>query len=210
MSNTPPVIIMGHPRSGSTFFTAVVNSHPRVFITDESRIFVSIHRAAKELRARDLVQPPAWKPIMMSHMRQAVLEVYEKWSEKEDLSEIVWGDSFPHYCDSTWGNSIPEIEALFPNAKYVFLTRGKDAVLKSLAKLKWPGSPDWYDDLREAGMNAKAQLGDRLLWLEYENGIEQNAKEFFKHVNLPLHPKVEAKIRKELDHPTRYSSPTSW
>lgn len=207
--NTPPVIIMGHPRSGSTFFTKVINEHPEIFITDESRIFLSIHRAAQDLRARDLSGPDGWQSTMMKYMRQATLDMYTQWSD-QDLSKIVWGDSFPHYGDPSWGVAVPEIESLFPHARFVFLTREKEAVLESLSRLNWPGSPDWYDRIRSYGLSSKIRLGERLLWLEYENGIEANVEVFLKHVGLNSHPKLESKMASEIISPTRYSSPTSW
>ncbi len=44
-----PIIVFGAPRSGTTYLTMLLNSHPEVFISQEIRLFVWLHQAVQVL-----------------------------------------------------------------------------------------------------------------------------------------------------------------
>ena len=40
MQPSQPLFVIGSPRSGTTFFVQMLNCHPAIYITNETRIFV--------------------------------------------------------------------------------------------------------------------------------------------------------------------------
>jgi hypothetical protein len=45
-----PVVIYGAARSGTTYLVKILNRHPKIYISDESRIFLWAHEMAERLR----------------------------------------------------------------------------------------------------------------------------------------------------------------
>jgi hypothetical protein len=40
-----PIVVFGAPRSGTTYLEQILNAHPAVFISHETRVFAWLHHA---------------------------------------------------------------------------------------------------------------------------------------------------------------------
>lgn len=157
MDEHRPVFIIGPPRSGSTFFAALLNAHPDIFITGETRAMVYVSRMIGSM-----LQDPwciagareQFVPIARRHARQMVLDFYR---ELNAMDARRWGDKFPHYADPDVAPSCLEaMDDLFPAAQFICLVRDPRAVVASvMAKHLTAGSP------RGTGLDEGIQVWNR-------------------------------------------------
>jgi hypothetical protein len=145
------LFIVGAPRSGTTFFTAVLNRHPLVQITNESRIFVLMQDMI-ELRARHswLLETPYQERFAAYARRHAGAWVEGFYREALGITAPIWGDKHPHYADPEVlagqarqfpklriGSSLRLIRDSLPAAKFIHLHRDPRHVAWSLMHKGW-------------------------------------------------------------------------
>lgn len=140
---TPPLLLLGVSRSGTTLLRVVLDRSPGLAVPDES-FFVPLlarrHRGPVDPAAflDDLGRLPAlaaWglspadvAPRLRPGMApgEAIAAIYEVHAERAGKPR--WGDKTPMYM-----RHLPLLERLFPAAQYVHLIRdGRDAALSFL------------------------------------------------------------------------------
>jgi hypothetical protein len=137
---SPPLILLGVSRSGTTLLRVILDRSPGLAIPDES-FFVPLlaRRHGRTVDAERFLDDVArigmirdWgvrvadvAPRVRSGMRTgaAIAAIYEAYAEREGKPR--WGDKTPMYM-----RHLPLLEELFPDAQYVHLVRdGRDAAL---------------------------------------------------------------------------------
>jgi hypothetical protein len=142
--NSPPVLVLGVRRSGTTLLRVMLDRHPRLAVPDESYFVPQLahrHRGAvdpdefvEDLRRLPTVRewdidPEAVRRQLHEGMTtgEAIAAVYEQYAA--DRGKDRWGDKTPMYMQY-----LLLLERLFPDALYVHLIRdGRDAALSFLS-----------------------------------------------------------------------------
>lgn len=133
-----PLWVVGAPRSGTTFLARVLDHHPGIFLTNETRVMLLFSRMLNRwVGARRL----------LATSREEVVETL--WHQVPGLVEQIyrdlgvrpgqrWGDKYPQYAD---GDQDPEalrtIDRLFPAGQYVHIIRDPRAVVASIVAKEW-------------------------------------------------------------------------
>ena len=145
---TPPIFIVGCPRSGTGLLRDLLRSHPRLTFPRESHFLPRLYRAYGDPRedgdARGLAtailqsrRVKLWglelEPEDLQHHRSfasLVSAVYEAWCRKEGKPR--WGDKTPQYV-----YEIPLLLEVFPDAQVIHVCRDGRDVAISLMKEPW-------------------------------------------------------------------------
>ena len=136
----PPFWVIGAPRSGTTFLARVLDHHPDIFLTNETRLMLLVSRVLSRYvnhrrvlaSHRDEIVDSLWE-----HLPALVERVYRDLGATPGQR---WGDKYPQYAD---GEQDPEalmtIDRLFPEGQYIHIIRDPRAVVASIVAKKWLG-----------------------------------------------------------------------
>lgn len=201
-----PFLIVGSPRTGSTLHARVLDAHPNVTCTDEARVFIPACRALRPIPARGGHGEKMRGPLL-EMFRDFITTYYQqRLGVNEDMA---WGDKFPHYTDS-----FEILDELFPQIRYVHLTRDRVATVRSIQRSKLASTPDkaarFYDGAERSCAEWKRVAGDRFVTIRYEDGLATNMAKIIEFLEVGPSPELDAVVERELQHRTRYSFPTSW
>ena len=189
---SPPVIVLGVRRSGTTLLRVMLDRNPALAVPDESYFVPQLarrHRGTVDVDAfrDDLRRLPTlveWdlapervarrlRPGMSTG--EAVAAVFEAFADQRGKPR--WGDKTPLYMQY-----LPLLESLFPAARYIHLVRdGRDAALSFLSVSAGIMTEGWGHPRDAAGfacqwateVRAARSLGadvgrDRYLEVRYE------------------------------------------
>lgn len=167
--HSQPLWIIGAPRSGTTFLAAVLNRHPMVSLTNESRVFVLfkhiLERACAEPEFLDADQ----RERFTGFLRREAAGLIERYYRQElGIVTPIWGDKHPPYADPTVlsgragsrpllpvsGSCLPLIREVFPTSKFIHIHREPTEVAHSLERKGWTpsladGMAVWRQYVRE-------------------------------------------------------------
>jgi hypothetical protein len=151
---TPPLLVLGVRRSGTTLLRVMLDRNPELAIPDESYFIPQLatrHRGRVHIDAfvddlRRLPTPRDWG-VSLDDVRaripadatagEAIGAVYEAYAANE--SKTRWGDKTPMYMQY-----LGLLDRLFPSASYVHLIRdGRDAAVSYLAVPKGIMTEAW-------------------------------------------------------------------
>lgn len=148
--DSPPVFIVGSPRSGTTVLGKCLAAHPRCHMGEESfflfhlwHIFSDLHSGMNERN---------WAPLSTSIDESELLDLMGDFSDRIFLALIGQKSGADVYVDQTqWYGSIsPFIDKLYPDARYVHIIRDGRAVTRSLRALSTLGQNWTGNDMRES------------------------------------------------------------
>lgn len=139
---SPPLVVLGVARSGTTLLRVILDRSPGIAIPEESRFIPLLARRHRgrvdtgrfrddlrripELR-RWRLDPDAVVVPPGARTAAAIAAVFEAYAAKQDKPR--WGDKTPMYM-----RHLPLLDRLFPDAQYVHLIRdGRDAAVSFLA-----------------------------------------------------------------------------
>lgn len=143
MQASDPIIIFGAPRSGTTYLNAIINKHPRVFVTHESRIFAWLNSAINLTERPQMVN--THKAEFVDHLRRTMPDVVRSFYAELRPGVDLWGDKNPHYASPENVGTLPLIKELFPGTRFLHIIRdGRDVVTSLIRKRKPTGEP-WID-----------------------------------------------------------------
>ena len=189
--SSPPLLVLGVRRSGTTLLRVMLDRHPELAVPDESyfipqladrqRSHVDVEAFLDDLRRLPTIRE--WE-IPLDEVRarlrpgmplgEAVGAVYETYASRRGKQR--WGDKTPMYMQR-----LPLLERLFPDARYVHLVRdGRDTAVSFLSMpagivtRTW-AHPEtagefacqWRTEL-DAARALGARVGDRYLETRYE------------------------------------------
>ncbi len=211
----PPFWVIGAPRSGTTFLARVLDHHPEIFLTNETRMMLLFSRMLNRWVDSRRLLATSKNEIVDSLWRQApglIEQVYRDLGAKPGQR---WGDKYPQYAD---GDHDPEalatIDRLFPASQYVHIIRDPRAVVASIVSKGWLVFDDAIEAWRTFVTHAHAfgmEVGeDRYHEVHFENLVEDGhstMEEIFTFLGLGNHPQVDAFLRAEADKRTPVSAP---
>ena len=211
---SPPLIVLGVGRSGTTLLRVMLDRSSQIAIPYES-FFVSplAHRHGRRPKLDDFlddlgrfyqlyewgIAPEDVRPRLREGMTtgEAIAAVFEVYAEHEEKPR--WGDKTPLYMQH-----LPLLERLFPDALWVHLVRdGRDAALSflelpegfsgktwALPRTAAQFAARWRTEIR-AARRLGTHVGGRYLELRYEDLVvepERELRRVCEHASLAWEP----------------------
>jgi Sulfotransferase family len=211
---TPPLIVLGVGRSGTTLLRVMLDRSSKIAIPYESFFVTPLaHRHGRRPKLDDFlddlgrfyqlyewgISPDDVRPRLREGMTtgQAIAAVFEVYAEHEGKPR--WGDKTPLYMQH-----LPLLERLFPDALWVHLVRdGRDAALSFLELPEGFSGKTWALPRTAAQFAARwrseigaarrlgAHVGGRYLELRYEDLVtepERELRRVCEHASLAWEP----------------------
>lgn len=170
-----PFFVIGAPRSGTTYLAKVLDRHPGIVCTDETRVMTWINRALNDLptdkRAIQTLRD-RWIAHLETELPGLVARFYEGLGAR---SGVVWGDKNPHYADpKTDPAALQTIDRLFPRSRFIHIVRDGRNVVVSLMAKGWAlnvhyGVDVWQRHVTHSRDFGRALEPGRFLELRYED-----------------------------------------
>ena len=134
----PPVFVLGAPRSGTTYLVEVLNRHPQIFLTNETRVMAFFNRALNDL-ARDEWAIRGHREQFVEHLRAETAGIVGRFYRRLGAPDGArWGDKHPHYADPVLEPGCLElIDETFPDAQYLHILRDGRDVAASIVNRGW-------------------------------------------------------------------------
>ncbi len=211
-----PIIVYGPPRSGTTYLIHILNQHPKVFVTNEYRIFSWLHGATHELTKNDQMvanEKQDFQQILDKRLPNLIKDFYAI----KHPEAYYWGDKNPFY-----GNDVGRLRTIaeyWPDAKFINIVRDGRDVVTSLMNKKWPdGRPRadfnhahevWNTNI-EGGLSFARESGDNHYFIRYEDLVADDlseANKIFEFLGIPWHSAVEEYCGKQKKDRTMVSGP---
>jgi hypothetical protein len=198
----PPFFIFGAKRSGTTLLRLMLNAHPELCLPDESHFLDPILKRIspdKDLTPRDLdtIQDCILHRGRFENWKTTAPElrmVFQSFASPVRLREVIetvflcearkhgkehWGEKTPEYIGIAKG-----IARLFPEARFIFLTRDGRDVSMSLAARGWEGwttyhrAKYWNNCVKT--MLSVSAVKQEIVFVKYENLVSQSEQELRK------------------------------
>ena len=164
-----PLVVIGAPRSGTTFLCHVLNEHPLIQLTNESRIFVLMKDLIEERSFRPHLIGRDFQERFSAFMRRNAGELVERfYRDGLQVTAPIWGDKHPPYADPAVlsgrkgaelrlpvsGSCLRLIRDCLPSVKFIHIHRDPLQVAHSLLSKRWAESIDdgvqvWRDYVSE-------------------------------------------------------------
>lgn len=212
----PPFWVVGAPRSGTTFFGRVLDRHPGIFCTEETRVMTFVNRILNGLASDTWIlmnERARFLALLKRELPRLVREFYEELGA-DGMQR--WGDKHPHYADPYHDPDLLDlIEQLFPESQYIHIIRDGRAVVASNMAKGW-GTIDYAcDSWRRHVVHARdfgSVLGPkRYLEVRYEDLVNEPAPmvaAIFEFLGVGDSPEVDAMLAAQGEARTPYSAPT--
>jgi Sulfotransferase family len=136
----PPFWVIGAPRSGTTFLAKVLDHHPEIFLTNETRVMLLFNQLlTRSVNARRLLATSR-DEILDSLWRQVPDVVEQIYRDLGAVPGQRWGDKYPQYADGAQEpDALATIDRLFPASQFVHIIRDPRAVVASIVAKGWLG-----------------------------------------------------------------------
>jgi hypothetical protein len=227
-----PLVVIGAPRSGTTFLCHILNQHPLIQLTNESRIFVLV---------KDLIEARSFRPHLIGRdfqarfsefMRRNAGELVERfYRDALEVTAPIWGDKHPPYADPavlsgrkgaelrlpSSGSCLRLIQGCLPTVKFIHIHRDPLQVAHSLVSKRWTESLDdgvqvWRDYVSEiVGFLGETDRA-RHLTIRYSNLLarpEDVASAIGDFLDLPDVEPLKHFLLAQRERPTPFSEPVT-
>jgi GT2 family glycosyltransferase len=215
----PPVVIFGAPRSGTTYVNGILNAHPRVHITNETRLFVWAHRALSSLEHPQIALTE--REDFEEYLRPRLAALLRDYYRKRWPDAVVWGDKNPHYAAPAHEGVLEMVSDLFPGAKFIHVIRDGRDVVASLIRKRHPDGRPWvsFEDAHYAWNShiitghefATRAAPGTVLEVRYEDLIANDlgmARKMCEFVGIDCHPRIVEFCERQSGERTPMSGPT--
>lgn len=213
-----PIVVLGAPRSGTTYLRQILDSHPRIAMTNEFRVFEWLRRAialSDDPRAMLEGREPfvAW---LGEELPARVRSYYARLAPDARW----WGDKNPHYAEQP--ATLKAIRSWYPGARFVHIVRDPRAVVTSLLRKHHADGTAWVHAEEAHVMVATHQrnatqfvaecgegTGRELRYEDLVGDDEAVARDLFAWLEVPFAPEVERFCREQRQRRTSFSGPTT-
>lgn len=207
-----PIIVFGMARSGTTYLVQLLNSHPEVCVSNETRVFAWAHEALQMTSNKRLVNNDA--AAFQQHLTAVLPGFLRTFFLEMNPRARYWGDKNPHYASPSNQGCLETILSLFPAAKFIHLVRdGRDVAASGLRGV-------WGDfDRMHLMWNRHVEIGrafmqtvpaGQVMEIKYEELVRDDfamAAKMFSFLGIPLHPEIEVFCLKQSRERTPFCKP---
>ncbi len=212
----PPLWVIGAPRSGTTFLARVLDHHPQVLLTNETRIMLLFSRMLNRWVESRRLLATSKAEILDSLWRQTPGVIEQIYRDLGARPGQRWGDKYPQYAD---GDQEPEalatIDRLFPEGQYVHIIRDPRAVVASIVAKGWLPFDEaiqaWRDFVTHAMAFGQGVGSSRYHELRFEDLVTDGpttVDSILKFLGLPDDEGVVRFLRSQESGRDRLSYPT--
>lgn len=220
MCEQSPIVMFGAPRFGTTYLHQILNKHPDVFISHETRVFAWLHQSLNVLTRRDdfLV---TCRDQFIEHLRAAYPDLIRDFYRRVFPGKRYWGDKNPHYADPVNRGCLETIAELFPGTKFIHILRdGRDVVSSLVRKRHASGEPwadfemphrVWVNHVEIGTTFGRSGPAESYFELKYEDLIRDDlalTERLFEFPKIDLHPALSAFCEEQQVRRTPFSGPT--
>jgi len=227
-----PLFIIGAPHSGTTFLCSVLDMHPMIQLTNESRVFVMLKEMLEVTSKRpDILRTDLHDRFVAFARRTAGGWIERFYREELGVTAPIWGDKHPPYADRTVlsgrtgsieraphsGSCLRLIRDSLPHARFIHIHRDPGHVANSLVRRHWIGSVE--DGIRVWGQYVEEILGffdelppDQAFTLSYRSLIEDGenaAASIGQFLGLDDASSISTFLAAQHRMPTPFSEPTT-
>ncbi len=209
-----PIVIYGAPRSGTTYLVEILNRHPDIAITSETRLFVWAHRALTGITDEFyslFKEKERFVEYLWREMPDLIREFYAELSDGRPF----WGDKNPHYASRNSEGCLDTIMKLFPETRFIHIVRdGRDVVGSILAK-RWESfetAHEWWINYTAIGSTFGQSLPiPHYLEFRYEDLVQDDlamASRILAFLGVDIHPSVEEFCKSQGEQRSPINEPT--
>jgi hypothetical protein len=225
MAKTPPIFVLGFPRSGTTLLSLMLDSHSQIAIPYESNFIVPYFKERYGLRS--LASTDERAKLVNDALSEPFVKKWDKAVAPEDVDlakcldlpstvdqiytayarfsgKTIWGDKTPGYTEYVY-----VLHKMFRSARYVHIVRdGRDVAL-SLKDKDW-GPDSFIGALREWNRvvgGARQMLfmlpEDRAIEVRFEDLVEEPENQMRRitdFLQVPFEPEMLHAYRERAPH----------
>ena len=213
-----PIVVYGAPRSGTTYLEQILNAHPDVFISHETRVFAWLHHALDLTHDDRLVanQREGFVEYLRSVFPQMIRDFYRGLAPDARY----WGDKNPHYADPFNDGCLESVADLFPGSRFIHIIRDGRDVVSSLTRKRDADKPwvtfeqahfTWSRHVERGSTFGRTLPSERYFELRYEDLVTNDASlasEIFDFLGIEPHPDVDAFCAGQQGQRTPFKGPT--
>lgn len=213
-ATTPPIVIYGAARSGTTYLVQILNKHPEVHVSDETRIFAWAHDVLHRLTGDERTSYRK-RDELVAYLRRTLPGYVRDFYRELAPEARFWGDKNPHYAHPHNLGCLETVVELYPEARFLHILRdGRDVVTSGLRGV-WTEFESvhrmWTTHLDIGCSFGRALPSGRYLEIRYEELIRDDlamARRIFDFLGLDLHPAVERFCRNQQGSRTPFCTPS--
>ena len=217
-----PIVVFGAPRSGTTYLNTILNTHPEVYVTHETRVFTWMWDALRNRTQEErLVKTHRIK--FVPYAEEALPDLVRGFYRMMRPRARYWGDKNPFYSAPDNVEVLSTVAELFPGARFIHIIRdGRDVVTSLLRKHDQEGDP--WTNLRDANRvwtgtvdhgvafgQSRREAGD-YLEMKFEDLIADDlgmAKRVFSFLGIEMAEETVAFCEQQRRERTPISGPTT-
>jgi hypothetical protein len=191
-----PIIVYGSPRSGTTYLIEILNRHPQVFVSTETRIFVWAHRTMN-VETHEYHSVFRDRGQFIDHLRKTYPDLIRSFYRDLKPDVRYWGDKNPHYLAPESDGCLQTILELFPKARFINIIRDGRGTVTSVLQKGWEDfetAHRWWTTYLDVGCEFGRSLpADQYFELRYEDLIRDDtamARRMFDFLGIEIHPNV--------------------
>jgi len=228
-----PLIISGAPRSGTTFFTASLNAHPQVRVSNELRLWSLFNDIRRRTEAPTELLPEhplrdRFRTQLLAQFATFFRDFYETQADEAllgcpsaaDGSPLkVVGDKNPGYADSHSKGCLEFIAEALPDARFIHVHRDPRSCVASYNRIEnfsfsvGRGAKIWGRHVSNM-LAFEEVIGEkRVMRVRYEDWVTPQSSQIMRRIeaflSLPRTGHVEAFLAHERQAPTPYRAPAT-
>lgn len=215
IKSSPPVFIVGMPRSGTTLLSNLLNASEEIYFPQETHFFSQLNKFKKnegKLKKtfekfylnKNEIYFKSWNLDINKIEELAGLNEKELFEKLIYLLQLQnkkqfenWGEKTPiHFV------YIPQILKFYPNAKFIHIIRDPRDVFNSMIASSWVKIFPFEEKINQFKISSGLHLSNKenIISIKYEDLVlntEKTLKEIFSFSNLNYTEKILSNFNKE-------------
>jgi hypothetical protein len=191
-----PLFVCGLARSGTTYLSALLNHHPAILVTNESRIFLAPIQFRRSVMLGPLSFSTGPMPLSLAAENEATIrhrifdmakkarKVHLRFedgvqvrTEIAQLNLAYVGDKYPNYGTDPYISAF--LRDFFPEGRWIFIFRSPLRTMRSQLRLRMNfdlgfALTEYVNQLRQAEKLATSIGRQRFLPISYEHLVSPN------------------------------------
>lgn len=212
-----PFFVIGAPRSGTTFLGRLLDSHPEILATNETRNLILGSRVLARM-TRDPWCSNLYAGQFHAHLRKHLPHIYESFYRSLAEGPVSrWGDKHPHYADpSSDPEALAIILELWPTAQFIHILRDPRRVIASILRKGWTDLDEaidvWARHVVQSRQLARIVGAAQFLEVRHETLVHDARREterVLAFLGQFISPEVADFLEQQEESRTPFSSPTT-